>query len=126
MLLLIKVVKTFIGERDVPAISSKISHVPRFRLATLTSTGPHAVVNTNLQNKGYTTFSIERDVKNQGKTTIKVNIKVGKEIIGKIDMPEHKSAMRVLDRGRLLFYVTFKGGRGYLDNDILMRDIINA
>ena len=25
-------------------------------------------------------FSIERDVKNQGKTTIKVNVKVGKEI----------------------------------------------
>ena len=71
-------------------------------------------------------FSIERDVKNQGKTTIKVNVKVGKEIIGKIDMPEHKSAMKELDRGRLLFYVTFKGGKGYLDNDIFIRDIINA
>jgi len=71
-------------------------------------------------------FSIERDVKNQGKTTIKVNVKVGKEVIGKIDMPEHKSAMKELDRGRLLFYVTFKGGKGYLDNDIFMRDIINA
>lgn len=71
-------------------------------------------------------FSIERDVKNQGKTTIKVNVKVGKEIIGKIDMPEHKSAMKELDRGRLLFYVTFKGGKGYLDNEIFMRDVINA
>jgi type II restriction enzyme len=71
-------------------------------------------------------FSIERDVKNQGKTTIKVNVKVGKEIIGEIDMPEHKSAMKELDRGRLLFYVTFNGGKGYLDNDIFMRDIINA
>ena len=80
---------------------------------------------SNDDNEG-NNFSIERDVKNQGKTTIKVNVKVGKEIIGKIDMPEHKSAMKELDRGRLLFYVTFKGGKGYLDNDVFMRDIINA
>ncbi|WP_241673881.1 AccI family restriction endonuclease [Microcystis aeruginosa] len=52
-------------------------------------------------------FSIERDVKNQGKTTIKINGQIGKEVIGKIDMPEHKSALEELDRGRLLFYVTF-------------------
>jgi len=80
---------------------------------------------SNDDNEG-NNFSIERDVKNQRKTTIKVNVKVGKEIIGKIDMPEHKSAMKELDRGRLLFYVTFEGGKGYLDNDIFMRDIINA
>lgn len=71
-------------------------------------------------------FSIERDVKNQGKTTIKVNVKVGKEVIGKIDMPEHKSAMKELNRGRLLFYVTFEGGKGYLDKEIFIRDIVNA
>lgn len=71
-------------------------------------------------------FSIERDVKNQGKTTIKINIQIGKELIGKIDMPQHKSAMKELDRGRLLFYVTFEGGKGYLDNEVFIRDIINA
>jgi hypothetical protein len=71
-------------------------------------------------------FSIERDVKNQGKTTIKINVKIGKEVLGKIDMPEHKSAMKELDRGRLLFYVTFEGGKGYLDNEIFIRDVINA
>ena len=71
-------------------------------------------------------FSIERDVKNQGKTTIKINVQVGKEILGRIDMPEHQSAMKELDRGRLLFYVTFAGGRGYLDNDVFIKDIINA
>lgn len=71
-------------------------------------------------------FSIERDVKNQGKTTIKINIQIGKEVLRKIDMPEHKSAMKELDRGRLLFYVTFAGGKGYLDNEIFMRDVINA
>jgi type II restriction enzyme len=71
-------------------------------------------------------FSIERDVKNQGKTTIKINVQIGKEVLGKIDMPGHKSAMKELDRGRLLFYVTFEGGKGYLDNEIFIRDVINA
>lgn len=71
-------------------------------------------------------FSIERDVKNQGKTTIKINVQIGKEVLGKIDMPEHKSAMKELDRGRLLFYVTFEGGKGYLDNEIFIRDVIDA
>jgi len=60
LFLLIKVVKTFIGERDVPAISSKFSHVAGFRLATLTSTQQHAVLNTNLQNKVYTTVLLAK------------------------------------------------------------------
>ena len=71
-------------------------------------------------------FSIEQDIKNQGKTTIKINVQIGKEVLGKIDMPEHKSAMKELDRGRLLFYVTFERGKGYLDKEIFMRDVINA
>jgi type II restriction enzyme len=71
-------------------------------------------------------FSIERDVKNQGKTTIKINVQIGKEVLGKIDMPNHKSAMKELDRGRLMFYVTFEGGKGYLDNEVFTRDVINA
>jgi len=71
-------------------------------------------------------FSIERDVKNQGKTTVKINVLVGKEIIGTIDMPQHRSVMRELDRGRLLFYVTFSGGRAYLDHEVFVREIINA
>jgi hypothetical protein len=69
-------------------------------------------------------FSVERDVKNQGKTTIKIDVRVGKEILGRIDMPQHRSAMKELDRGRLLFYVTFDGGRGYLDQDVFMSEII--
>lgn len=71
-------------------------------------------------------FSIESDVKNQGKTTIKINVQIGAEVIGKIEMPQHKSAMKELDRGRLLFYVTFNGGKGYLDNKTFIRDVINA
>jgi len=70
-------------------------------------------------------FSIERDVKNQRKTTIKINVEVGQEILGRIVMPEHRSMMRELTRGRLLFYVTFEGGQGYLDQQVFMREIIN-
>jgi len=70
-------------------------------------------------------FSVEEDVKNQGKTTIKINVQVGKEILGRIDMPEHKSALKELERGRLLFYVTFQNGRGYLDNDVFLNEIVN-
>jgi type II restriction enzyme len=73
-----------------------------------------------------TVFSIgKKDVKNQGKTTIKINVQVCKEILGKIDMPEHKSAMKEVERGRLLFYVTFQNGRGYLDNNVFMNEIVN-
>ena len=69
-------------------------------------------------------FSVERDVKNQGKTTIKINVQVGREILGRIDMPQHRSALRELERGRLLFYVTFLGGRGYLDSRIFVEEIV--
>lgn len=71
-------------------------------------------------------FSVESDVKNQGKTTIKVDISVGKEILRRIDMPEHQSVLKELDRGRLLFYVTFRGGKGYLDSTIFFQDIVNG
>lgn len=77
------------------------------------------------ENEG-SVFSIESDVKNQGKTTIKVNVQVGKEILGKIDMPEHRSALKELERGRLLYYVIFRGGHGYLDSNVFSQEIINA
>ena len=71
-----------------------------------------------------TIFSVERDVKNQGKTTIKVNVQVGKEIINNIQMPEHKSEIKELERGRLLFYVTFQGDVSCFDLDVFLRDVI--
>lgn len=70
-------------------------------------------------------FSIERDVKNQGKTTVKINVRVGRELLGRIDMPEHRSAMKELDRGRLLFYVSFHGGQGYLDAEVFAQEILS-
>ncbi|GHT19824.1 hypothetical protein AGMMS4957_04970 [Bacteroidia bacterium] len=60
-------------------------------------------------------FSVESDTKNQNKTTIKINSKSGIEIASKVDEPLHKSVRKEMDRGRLLFYVTFNGGTAYLD-----------
>lgn len=70
-------------------------------------------------------FSIERDVKNQRKTTIKINVEAGREVIGKIEMPDHRSRMKELQRGRLLFYVTFEGGRGYIDT-VLLKEVLGV
>ncbi|OHD94271.1 MAG: restriction endonuclease [Sulfurimonas sp. GWF2_37_8] len=60
-------------------------------------------------------FSVETDTKNQNKTTIKINSKSGVPIALKVDEPLHESVRKEMDRGRLLFYVTFKGGTAYLD-----------
>ncbi len=60
-------------------------------------------------------FSVETDTKNQNKTTIKINSKSGIPIASKVDEPLHESVRKEMDRGRLLFYVTFKGGTAYLD-----------
>lgn len=69
-------------------------------------------------------FSVEKDTKNQNKTTIKINSKSGIQIAYKIDEPEHKSIRKEMDRGRLLFYVTFEGGTAYLDVDNLRKILL--
>jgi type II restriction enzyme len=69
---------------------------------------------SNPDNEG-AVFSIESDAKNQNKTTVKINSKSGAEIAYKVDEPNHESVRKEMDRGRLLFYVTFKGGTAYLD-----------
>ena len=66
-------------------------------------------------------FSVESDTKNQNKTTIKISSKSGIEIASKVVEPDHKSVRKEMDRGRLLFYVTFKGGTAYLDIDNLTK-----
>lgn len=60
-------------------------------------------------------FSVEKDVQNQNKTTIKINSKSGVLVASKVDEPLHESVRKEMYRGRLLFYVTFKGGTAYLD-----------
>ena len=70
------------------------------------------ISNTNNDGK---IFSVESDTKNQNKSTIKINSKSGIGIASKVDEPCHKSVRKEVGRGRLLFYVTFKGGMAYLD-----------
>jgi type II restriction enzyme len=65
-------------------------------------------------------FSVETDTKNQNKTTIKINSRSGTPIASKVEEPIHESVRKEMDRGRLLFYVTFKGGAAYLDVDNLI------
>lgn len=60
-------------------------------------------------------YEISKDIKNQNKTTIKINTRKTEQIAYKIEEPEHKSIRREMGRGRLLFYVTFDKGTAYLD-----------
>ncbi|SHJ20730.1 type II restriction enzyme [Tangfeifania diversioriginum] len=69
-------------------------------------------------------YEISKDIKNQNKTTIKINTRKTKQIAYKIIEPEHSSVKREMGRGRLLFYVTFKGGTAYLNIDNL-RNLLN-
>lgn len=64
-------------------------------------------------------YSIESDIKNQNKTTIKIRSNSGTLIASKVEEPNHESKRKELQRGRLLFYVTFKGGTACLDIDNL-------
>jgi len=66
-------------------------------------------------------YEISSDVKNQNKTTIKINTRKTEEIAYKISEPQHQSVRREMGRGRLLFYVTFRGGVAYLDVDRLKK-----
>ncbi|MTF37370.1 AccI family restriction endonuclease [Cyanobacterium aponinum] len=64
-------------------------------------------------------YEISKDVKNQNKTTVKINTRKTQQIAYKIIEPEHSSVRREMGRGRLLFYVTFDKGTAYLDIDSL-------
>ena len=81
-------------------------------------------ISSDSKQEGFT-FSVERDIKNQRKTTIKIDVRVGREILGRIDMPQYKAALKELGRGRLLFYVTFEGGKGYPNPRVFAEEIID-
>jgi type II restriction enzyme len=57
-------------------------------------------------------FSVEKDTKNQNKTTIKINSKSGTPIASKVDEPVHESVRKEMDRGRLLFLCYFQRWNG--------------
>jgi type II restriction enzyme len=64
-------------------------------------------------------FTIERNTKNQFKSTIHMNVKEGVEVAYKVTMPQHRSVLKRLPKGRLLFHVTFEGGEAFLNLDTL-------
>lgn len=64
-------------------------------------------------------FSVEKNKKNQDKPTVHIYSSSSEIIASKVDEPTHESIRKEMDRGRLLFYVTFKGGTAYLDLDNL-------
>lgn len=68
-----------------------------------------------------TLFEIGADTKNQNKTTIKINTHETLCIAGKVDEPLHESKRKEMNRGRLLFYVTFEGGKAFLDSENLLK-----
>ena len=75
---------------------------------------------SNSDNEGII-FSVEKDNKNQNKTTIKINSKSGKLIADKVEEPQHISIRKEMARGRLLFYVKFEGGKVCLDVNNLIQ-----
>ncbi|OGW71718.1 MAG: hypothetical protein A2047_00925 [Omnitrophica bacterium GWA2_41_15] len=54
-----------------------------------------------------TKYFIEKNSKNQFKSTIHINLNEGFCISQDVQLPEHKSEVKELSRGRLLFYVKF-------------------
>ncbi|MBX0313119.1 MAG: AccI family restriction endonuclease [Sulfurihydrogenibium sp.] len=60
-------------------------------------------------------FYIEKNSKNQFKTTIHIDINQGFLLAEKNDFPTHASKYKELEKGKLLFYVVFSGGKAYLN-----------
>jgi len=60
-------------------------------------------------------YFIEKDAKNQNKTTIKIPSQDGICLAQAVTEPNHKSVRKELNKGRLLFYVKFDGGEAFLD-----------
>lgn len=133
---------TSIQKRDFLSITPKVEDIKVVHLWTQTYNVPHFYFQvffdkvygisfeqileliSDSSNEGQKFFVEGGDVKNQNKITIKINSKVGKEIAYKVDFPNHKSQVKELDRGRLLFHVTFEGGTAYL-NVANLFDLLN-
>lgn len=62
-------------------------------------------------------YTIEEDIKNQNKTTIKIPPNEGICLAETVSEPRHYSVRKELNKGRLLFYVKFDGGGAILDKE---------
>lgn len=59
-------------------------------------------------------YFIEADEKNQRKVVFKINVALGREVMSAVHIPEHRSAMKELPKGRLLFYVRFSPSAAHM------------
>lgn len=64
-------------------------------------------------------FFIERNTKNQMKTTLHIDINQGMKLGDIVKSPKHLSARKNLSAGRLLHYVTFENGTLEIDGKAL-------
>jgi len=60
-------------------------------------------------------YTLEKNAKNQFKSTIHIDVNQGVLLSRRMERPEHFSNVKELDRGRLLYYVKFKGGKATLE-----------
>ena len=73
------------------------------------------IANSDLKGEKY---FIEKDPKNQNKTTIKIPVQDGVCLVAEpMIEPRHYSMRKELGKGRLLFYVGFDGGEARIDKE---------
>jgi len=66
-------------------------------------------------------FSVQRDQRNQFKTTLHIPISEGTRVSTRVEEPCHRSVRHAFADGRLAFYVRFSGGSLQLDNEAFLR-----
>ena len=68
-------------------------------------------------------FTLEKNAKNQFKSTIHIDVSQGVLLAKDIILPEHMSAVKELNRGRLLYYIKFKGGKATFDTKRFLAEL---
>lgn len=68
-------------------------------------------------------FTLEKNAKNQFKSTIHIDVNQGTLLAKDITPPEHMSEVKELSRGRLLYYVKFRGGQATFDAEEFLTEL---
>lgn len=108
----LKVVRTWIKRYNVPHYYVQVFFDRAYGISF-----KKILENLTMPDKESIDYFIEKDIKNQNKTTIKIRANSESEILSKIHLPEHYSEMRELGRGRLLFYVKFKNSISVINKE---------
>lgn len=68
-------------------------------------------------------YTLEKNAKNQFKSTIHMDVNQGVLLAKDLIPPEHMSEVKELSRGRLLYYVKFKGGKAVFDTKRFLTEL---